>query len=76
MDHLKSTVGPQKQITPREHIKGLVDDYGDITEDVLLLEGETHLSRKPVSSAKRDVRITLICRYSIVCIGRSPLHFS
>ena len=53
MDHLKSTVGPQKQITPREHIKGLVDDYGDITEDVLHLEGETHLGRKPVSSAKR-----------------------
>ena len=53
MDFLKSPVEPQKQITPREHIKGLIDDYGDITEDVLLLEGETHLYRKPVSSAKR-----------------------
>ncbi|KAF8328121.1 uncharacterized protein EI90DRAFT_2926732 [Cantharellus anzutake] len=47
MDFLKSTVEPLKQITRREFLKGLVDDYDHLTEDVLLLEGETHLSRKP-----------------------------
>ncbi len=50
MDYLKSPVEPQKQITPREHVKGLIDDYGHITEEVLHLEGETHLNRKPVKS--------------------------
>lgn len=48
MDYLKSVVEPIKQIAPRSALKGLVDDYESETADVLLLEGEIHLGRKPV----------------------------
>ena len=48
MDYLKSVVEPIKQVAPRSALKGLIDDYESVTEDVLLLEGEIHLYRKPV----------------------------
>ena len=48
MDYLKSVVEPIKQVAPRSALKGLIDDYGSETANVLLLEGETHLNRKPV----------------------------
>lgn len=49
MDYLKSVVEPIKQVAPRSSLKGLIDDYAHMNEDVVLLEGETHLNRKPVS---------------------------
>lgn len=48
MDYLKSVVEPIKQVAPRSSLKGLIDDYADMDENVVLLEGETHLNRKPV----------------------------
>lgn len=48
MDYLKSVVDPIKQVAMRSTLKGLVDDYHNVSEEVLLLEGETHLNRKPV----------------------------
>lgn len=48
MDYLKSVVQPIKQVAPRSSLKGLVDDYAHLDENVVLLEGETHLNRKPV----------------------------
>ena len=47
MDYLKAVVDPVRQTAPLNRLKGLVDDYDHITEDVLVLEGETHLGRKP-----------------------------
>ena len=48
MDYLKSVVEPLKQIAPISSLRGLVDDYDHFKEEVVLLEGETHLNRKPV----------------------------
>jgi hypothetical protein len=53
MDYLKSVVEPIKQLAPRTQLRGLVDDYDSKTEEVLLLAGETHLSRKPVSHSSQ-----------------------
>lgn len=47
MDYLKSVVTPIKQAAPLSRIRGWVDDYNHITTDILVLEGETHLGRKP-----------------------------
>ena len=49
MDYVKNVVNPIKQVAPRDSIRGFVDDYYHITEDVLLLRGEIHYERKPVS---------------------------
>jgi hypothetical protein len=48
MDFLKSVTEPIQEIAKRSSLRGLVDDYGHYTEEVLLLEGEVHLYRKPV----------------------------
>lgn len=48
MEWLKSVVEPIKQVAPRSALKGLIDDYENEAADVLLLEGETHVGRKPV----------------------------
>ncbi|KAG9038130.1 hypothetical protein FRB95_002570 [Tulasnella sp. JGI-2019a] len=47
MDYLKSVVEPIRQITPISRISGWVDDYSHITDDILVIEGEIHLNRKP-----------------------------
>ncbi|KAF9511689.1 hypothetical protein BS47DRAFT_1468488 [Hydnum rufescens UP504] len=38
---------PIQEIAQRSSLRGLVDDYDHYTEEVLLLEGEVHLYRKP-----------------------------
>ena len=48
MDYLKSVVKPIKQAAPLDKLRGWIDDYNHITTDILVLEGETHLGRKPV----------------------------
>ena len=48
-DQHKSVVEPLKQVARRELLHGLVDEYRDVTEDVILLEGETHRDRPSVS---------------------------
>lgn len=47
MDYTKTVVDPIRQVVPRSRVRGLVEDF-TVTAEVLLLEGETHLGRKPV----------------------------
>lgn len=49
MDYVKNVVNPTRMVAPRDSIRGFVDDFYNITEDVLLLKGEIHYERKPVS---------------------------
>ena len=46
----KSVAKPLKQIGRRELLHGFVDEYRDVIEDVILLEGETHNERPSVST--------------------------
>ncbi|EUC66783.1 O-FucT domain protein [Rhizoctonia solani AG-3 Rhs1AP] len=43
----KNVVAPLKQVAPRSRLRGMVEDYNNITTDVLILAGETHVNRKP-----------------------------
>lgn len=52
MDYVKNVVNPIMQVAPRDSIRGFVDDYYHLTEDVLLLSGEIHYERKPVGRAR------------------------
>jgi hypothetical protein len=47
MEYVKSVVNPIKQVARYSFLRGFMDDYSYVTQDVLLLEGETHLGRKP-----------------------------
>lgn len=49
MDYTKTVVEPIRQVVPRYTLRGFKEDYGDVDADVLLIEGEIHLGRKPVS---------------------------
>lgn len=40
-----------RQVAPRRILRGLKEDFGDLTEDVVLLAGEIHLGRKPVNTS-------------------------
>ncbi|KAG8899389.1 hypothetical protein FRC01_010563 [Tulasnella sp. 417] len=44
---LKSVVRPIKQVAPLRTIRGWHEDYHFMEHDVIVLEGETHLGRKP-----------------------------
>jgi hypothetical protein len=48
MDYIKNVVSPVRQAAPRHTLHGLREDYGHITADVVLVEGEIHYERKPV----------------------------
>ena len=48
MDYTKTVVNPLREVVPRSRVRGFVENFRFNTE-VLLLEGETHLGRKPVS---------------------------
>lgn len=49
MDYVKHVAEPIRQVAPRESLRGVKEDYAHIDADVLLLSGEVHLNRKPVS---------------------------
>ena len=50
MERVKSVIHPVlRQVAPRNSLRGLYEDYGHLTADVVLLEGEIHYKRKPVS---------------------------
>lgn len=49
MDYTKTVVEPIRQVVPRYTLRGFKEDYADVDADVLLIEGEIHLGRKPVS---------------------------
>lgn len=48
-DAVKDVVLPIYEAVPRHGIRGLYEDFYQISERVLLLRGEVHLGRKPVS---------------------------
>ena len=47
MEMTKTVIEPVRHVAPRSMLRGWVDQFYDKTEDVLLLEGEVHLDRKP-----------------------------
>jgi len=49
MEMDRTLVFPIKQVAPRWTIRGFKDDYYHVDADVVVLAGETHLGRKPVS---------------------------
>ena len=49
MDYAKTVVNPNRQVAKRSSIRGFKDDYYHLDADVVVLAGETHLYRKPVS---------------------------
>ncbi|KAG2144156.1 uncharacterized protein EDB93DRAFT_1241314 [Suillus bovinus] len=46
-DATKDVAVPIRQAVPRQLLRGLYEDFGFIEQDVLLLQGEVHLGRKP-----------------------------
>ena len=54
MDYAKTVVQPIRQVTKRSTIRGFIDDYYDVDADVIVLAGETHLYRKPVSNSSHS----------------------
>ena len=54
MELAKTVVYPIKQVARRSTIRGFKDDYYDVDTDVVVLAGETHLYRKPVSDPPRS----------------------
>ena len=47
----RTVIRPIKQVAPRSSIRGFKDDYYHVDTDVVLIEGEVHVGRKPVSIA-------------------------
>ncbi|PVG00773.1 hypothetical protein CPB86DRAFT_754331 [Serendipita vermifera] len=47
MDYVKWVINPRIDVAPRDRIRGFVEDFAHLTEDVILLKGEVHLGRKP-----------------------------
>ena len=54
MEYAKTVVHPIRQVTRRSTIRGFKDDYYNVDADVVVLVGETHLYRKPVSNLPRS----------------------
>lgn len=48
-DMVKDVISPIYEAAPINRIRGLYEDFHDISARVLLLRGELHLGRKPVS---------------------------
>ncbi|EJU02501.1 hypothetical protein DACRYDRAFT_22122 [Dacryopinax primogenitus] len=46
-DLIKSVVTPIKQVARMSEVHGIIDDFGSWTDEVVHLEGEVHLYRKP-----------------------------
>ncbi|KAH7921547.1 hypothetical protein BV22DRAFT_1019122 [Leucogyrophana mollusca] len=59
MEYVQDVVNPIRQATARQHLRGLQEDYGHLTDDVVFLRGEVHWGRKPgalrfTTAATRD----------------------
>lgn len=46
---MKHVALPVRQVAPRQSLRGFKEDFSHLTADVVLLSGEIHLGRKPVS---------------------------
>jgi hypothetical protein len=49
MEYAKTVVNPTRQVARHDSIHGLIQEYENVTQDVLLLEGGVHHRRKPGS---------------------------
>ena len=74
MDYVKNVVNPIRMVAPRDSIRGFVDDFYNITEDVLFLEGEIHYERKPVSGLSDALDYMLRCVIRQACCSRLRLQ--
>jgi hypothetical protein len=63
MDYAKTVVNPIRQVAKRSTIRGFKDDYYHLDADVVVLAGETHLYRKPVSNASHSRVLILNLTY-------------
>lgn len=54
----KAVNNPGYEVTPLNMMRGFINDFGHHTEDVLLVEGELHGDRKPVSFLPLPLQIT------------------
>jgi len=67
MDFAKDVVKPIRRIAPYATLRGFVEDYAGLEHDIVLLEGEIHLGRKPgslhfTSIKSRDYFATMVLR--------------
>lgn len=53
MEYAKTVVQPIREVAHRSSIRGFKEDYYHLDADVVILAGETHLGRKPVSRLPR-----------------------
>src|SRR5262245_3231544 len=63
MDYIKTVVNPIRQVAPRRSLRGLQEDYGNLTADVVLLAGEVHHDRKPVSWSATTLTSIMMCNF-------------
>lgn len=49
VDLTKDVVTPIRKVAPYTKLRGFIEDYANLDHDVVLLEGEIHLNRKPGS---------------------------
>lgn len=73
MDYVKNVVNPIRQVAPRRTLRGLREDYGHLTADVVLLTGEVHYERKPVSYHPIFTSFHFMLTWDTV--GLTPLHY-
>lgn len=65
-----------RAIAPRSTLRSFKDEYGHITDDVLIIEGETHLERKPVGPLKFLHSLALEVNYTSNLILQGSLLFT
>lgn len=59
MDYTKTVVDPVTEVVPRSRLRGFVEDF-TVKAEVLLLEGETHLGRKPVRAVSYCIILAIL----------------
>lgn len=74
MEYVRTVTEPIKQVSLGERMKGWWDDYKDISEEVLLLEGETHYQRKPVRCRPSSFCVAAYLTSSFCARARSVSH--
>ena len=67
MDFVKHVVMPIRQVAQRTSLRGFTEDYYHIDADVVLLAGETHLYRKPVSVRTSTCLLVILSFHRVRC---------
>lgn len=63
LDYSKVVVEPTVQVAPLPFLRGFEDDFGSLDQEVVLLVGETHLDRKPVSFLSGPQILTSLMKF-------------